>query len=61
LEAALRRAQTAGVAVRRSTRVAEGGVVDVPGSALPAGSAASAVHARIELMLELMGLASGAA
>lgn len=54
LDAALRRAHAAGVAVRRSTRVAEGGVVDVPGSALVASTAASAVHARIELMLELM-------
>jgi L-asparaginase len=55
LEAALLRAQQAGVAVRRATRVASGNVVDVPGSLLPASAAATGVQARIELMLELMG------
>jgi L-asparaginase len=54
LDAALRRAQAAGVAVRCSTRIGEGGVVDVPGSVLPASTAATVAHARIELMLELM-------
>lgn len=55
LEAALLRAQAAGVAVRVSTRVASGDVVGVPGAALPVSTAATAVQARVELMLELMG------
>jgi len=60
LEAALLRAQSAGVAVLRSTRVAVGGVVDVTGSLLPASDAATAAQARIELMLELMATSRGA-
>jgi L-asparaginase len=59
LEAALLRAQQSGVVVRVSTRVASGDVVPVAGSALTVSSAATAVQARIELMLELMGLAQG--
>jgi L-asparaginase len=55
LEAALLRAQEAGVAVRRGTRVASGDVVDVPGALLAASAAATGFQARIELMLELMG------
>jgi len=53
LEAALRAAEAAGVAVRRTTRVAQGMVV---GDAAPysAARAHTAVQARVELMLELM-------
>lgn len=54
LQAALLRAQEAGVVVRRATRVASGDVVDVPGTLLAASAAATGVQARIELMLELM-------
>ena len=70
LEAALRRALAAGVAVRRSTRCAGGGVVDgvVDGvgdgvgdgvaagtdDALPSAGELTPVQARIELLLELL-------
>jgi len=56
LEAALRRAAEQGVRVRRATRVACGAVLtaDGDGPALPASGAASAVQARIELLLELL-------
>lgn len=54
--AALLRAQSAGVAVRRASRVAWGPVIDAPGDAttLPGCGTLSPVQARIELMLELM-------
>jgi L-asparaginase len=54
VESALRRAQAAGVAVRRATRVAEGPLLDAGPGDLPGCGALSAVQARIELMLELM-------
>jgi L-asparaginase len=52
LEAALLRAQAAGVRVRRSTRCAAGPVIG--DGALPSAGALSPVQARIELMLELL-------
>lgn len=54
IEAALRRALTQGVCVRRVSRCAYGGVVGAGDVALPALPTLSAVQARIELMLELM-------
>lgn len=54
LQAALRRAEVNGVAVRRTTRVAEGPVLGAGDSGLRGYGALSAVQARIELMLELM-------
>jgi L-asparaginase len=54
LEAALRRAQAAGVAVRRCTRCADGAVIGGSDDALPSAGDLTPVQARIELMLELM-------
>jgi L-asparaginase len=54
LEAALLRAQSQGVQVWRSTRVAQGAVNERTGDALPAAGVLSPVKARIELMLQLM-------
>lgn len=54
LEAALLRAQEAGVKVVRSTRCPEGQVLPRPGDALPDSRGLSPVKARIALMLELM-------
>ncbi|WP_428423934.1 asparaginase [Methylibium sp.] len=54
LEAALLRAQAAGVAVRRCTRVAEGAVLPSGKAALPISGAPTPLQARIDLMLELM-------
>lgn len=54
LEAALLEAQDRGVAVRRTTRCAEGPVLPVAGDRLPHASGMTAVQARIALMLELM-------
>ena len=54
LEAALVRAQTAGVQVVRASRCAWGGVQAVPGKAIQAVSALSAVKARVALQLELL-------
>jgi L-asparaginase len=53
LQAALLQAQEEGVAVRRTTRCAEGVVLPAPGDRLPQ-VALSPVKARIALMLELM-------
>jgi L-asparaginase len=53
LEEALLQAQRAGVAVRRTTRCAEGVVIATPADRLPA-MALSPVKARIALLLELM-------
>jgi L-asparaginase len=53
LEAALLQAQTAGLAVLRSTRCANGGLWAVP-SALPCAENLTPVQARIELMLQLL-------
>ena len=54
LEAALLEAQTAGVAVRRSTRCLDGPVQAKPGDPLPSAGTLTPVQARIELMFELM-------
>lgn len=54
LDAALRDAQVAGVAVWRSTRCDAGPVFDLPGS-LPSAGALSPVKARIALLLDLLG------
>lgn len=55
LEAALLRAQHAGVAVRVATRCPLGQVVPRPGALLPLAWGLSPVKARITLMLELLG------
>jgi L-asparaginase len=55
VEAALRRAQSAGVRVLRASRCAEGAVVGAPPGALPSAGELSPVKARIELLLELLG------
>lgn len=54
LEAALLRAQNAGVRVVRSTRCQEGQVLPKPGDALQDSKGLSPVKARISLMLELL-------
>jgi L-asparaginase len=54
LEAALRRAEADGVAVRRATRCLGGAVVGAPAGALRSAGALTPVQARIELMLELI-------
>ena len=54
LEAALLRAQNAGVRVVRSTRCAEGQVLPKPGGVLPASQGLSPVKARVALMLDLL-------
>jgi L-asparaginase len=54
LEAALQRATAAGIAVRRCTRCAAGGVIGGGPAALPSAGDLPPVQARIELMLELM-------
>lgn len=54
LEAALQRAQQAGVAVRVGSRCPFGQVVGTPGYGLPLTNGLSPVKARISLMLELM-------
>jgi len=53
LEAALQRAQAAGLRVLRSTRCAAGPVIGAD-SSLPSAAALSAVQARIELLLQLL-------
>ncbi len=54
LEAALLRAQAAGVKVLRATRCTEGRMLPVPGSSLPDSQGLSPVKARIALMLSLL-------
>lgn len=54
LEAALAAASQRGVAVRRSTRCAQGQVLPTAGASLPLAAGLSPVKARIALMLELM-------
>ena len=54
LEAALLRAQSAGVVVWRSSRVAQGGVLQAPRDVLPHSAHLTAVQARIELTLHLL-------
>lgn len=60
LEAALLRAQAAGVKVVRSTRCAGGAVTGHAGDRLPHAGALSPVKARVALMLELMRTAPAA-
>lgn len=55
LAAAAARAVASGVVVRRASRCAFGAVRDSPPPALPAAGAASAVQARVEVLLELLG------
>ena len=52
LEAALVRAQAAGVRVLRSTRCASGPVIGE--GALPSAGTLTAVHARVDLLLQLL-------
>jgi L-asparaginase len=54
LEAALLRAQAAGVRVLRATRCSEGQMLPRPGDALPAATGLSPVKARITLLLDLL-------
>ncbi|MCB2030396.1 MAG: hypothetical protein KDH18_17995, partial [Rhodoferax sp.] len=54
LEAALLRAQAAGVEVRRASRCAGSRMVANPAARLPDGGGLSPVKARIALMLELL-------
>lgn len=56
LEAALLRAQAAGVAVLRSTRIGRGALVDAADArpALPSAGSLTPVQARVELMLRLL-------
>ena len=54
LEAALRRAQEAGVSVCRTTRCVSGAVVGDSVDKLPRSTAASAVQARVEVLLALL-------
>lgn len=58
LEAALIKAQAAGVKVMRATRCAEGRVIERAGDALAAAGSLSLVKARIALMLELFDAAA---
>ncbi|MCR6668230.1 MAG: hypothetical protein NVV69_19950 [Methyloversatilis sp.] len=53
LENALLRAQAAGVAVLRATRIGRGCIVETTAPALPSAGALTPVQARIELMLSL--------
>lgn len=55
LEAALLRAQAAGVRVLRSSRCDQGQVMGKPDDSLPHAGTLSPVKARIRLMLELLG------
>jgi L-asparaginase len=54
LEAALRRAQAAGVRVLRSTRCADGFLQPRPSDEFPVAPGLSPVKARLALMLELL-------
>ncbi|MBW8465262.1 asparaginase [Acidovorax sp.] len=54
LEAALLRAQQAGVRVVRATRCAEGQVLPKPGDVLPDSQGLSPVKARVALLLDLL-------
>ncbi|MEK7884835.1 asparaginase [Methyloversatilis sp. NSM2] len=53
LESALLRAQAAGVAVLRATRIGRGSIVETTTQALPSAGALTPVQARVELMLSL--------
>jgi L-asparaginase len=54
LEAALRRAQAAGVRVRRTTRCASGVLLGDAADRLPRAQAATAVQVRVEVMLDIL-------
>jgi L-asparaginase len=53
LESALLRAQAAGVAVLRATRIGRGSIVETTTQALPSAGALTPVQARVELLLTL--------
>ena len=53
LEAALRRALAAGIAVLRATRCAQGGIVGADGGSFESAGALTPAQARIELLLRL--------
>ena len=55
LEAALLKAQAAGISVVRATRCPNGRVLPKPGDLIPDSDGLSPVKARIELMLRLLG------
>ena len=55
LAAALRRARQVGVWVRRSTRCAAGPVIDAPDAEFAGTGELSAVQARVEMLLDLLG------
>lgn len=55
LEAALLKAQAAGVKVVRATRCLNGRVLSKPGDAIPDSQGLSPVKARVDLMLRLLG------
>ncbi|MEO7399600.1 MAG: asparaginase [Polaromonas sp.] len=55
LEAALLKAQQAGVKVVRATRCANGKVLPIPGDTLPDSNGLSPVKARVAMVLELLG------
>ncbi|MES2959215.1 MAG: asparaginase [Pseudomonadota bacterium] len=59
LEAALRRAVAAGVSVLRATRCAAGPLLGGDADDLPDAGVLTAVHARIELLLRLLGQQPG--
>lgn len=54
LEAALARAQQAGVAVLRASRCSGGAIVGAPAGALPSAGALTPAKARVELLLRLL-------
>ena len=60
LEAALLKAQAAGVKVVRATRCPNGRVLPKPGDSLPDSQGLSPVKARVDLILRLAGLSIGA-
>ena len=55
---ALSRAQSAGLPVLRATRCSGGGVVGAPEGALPSAGELTPAKARVELLLQLLALAS---
>jgi len=59
IDQAARRAERAGVVVRRASRCQLGGVVGQRPGALPSAGALTAPQARIELMLDLIAAAAG--
>ncbi|RYF75120.1 MAG: asparaginase [Comamonadaceae bacterium] len=60
LELGLRRAEAAGVVVRRATRCSQGRILAAPGEAFEEAGALSPVKARIRLLLDLLERQTGA-